>query len=200
MFERFLNVFIRRFCHAKMPDSYSDLFSLQTTDLTLKDPLLCSFVQFELRTSKTYWIRQNFAQSQTDVQNLENILRILFWLSWFFNLNFLALWEFSGFFYCSKWSPPLQFFWYFATKWMLLNPKKYPLLLFSHYATFSERKDFFLFPVGEKVAPEFYRACKAPFGCLETVSWAFHKHVLGIFKKLFAFCASLIAPTVDVII
>ena len=50
-------------------------------DLTLKGPLFCSFVQLELRMSKTYWIRQNIVQNKTDVQNLENIRRILAFLA-----------------------------------------------------------------------------------------------------------------------
>ena len=49
---------------------------LLTTYLTLKGPLICSFVQLELRISKTYWILQNLVQNKTDVQNLENILGI----------------------------------------------------------------------------------------------------------------------------
>ena len=73
------------FCEAKMPDSYSDPFFLQTTYLTQKVPLFCSFVKLELRISKTYWIRQNLVQNRTEVvQNLKNKLRIRLWLSWCF--------------------------------------------------------------------------------------------------------------------
>ena len=43
-----------------------------------------------------------------------------------------------------------------------------------------------------------YRAWKAPFGCVEAVFKAFHKYILGIFKKLCAFWALDVAPTLDV--
>ena len=38
--------------------------------------IFCSFVQLELRMSKTYWKRQNLVQNETDVQNFENVLII----------------------------------------------------------------------------------------------------------------------------
>ena len=43
-----------------------------------------------------------------------------------------------------------------------------------------------------------YRAWKAHFGCLESVSKAFHEYVLSIFRKLYASWALDIAPTLDV--
>ena len=59
--------------------------------------------------------------------------------------------------------------------------------------------NFFLFPVESgKVIFQSYRACKAHFGCLESVFKAFHEYILGIFRKLWAFWALDIAPTLDV--
>ena len=58
---------------------------------------------------------------------------------------------------------------------------------------------FFLFPVESgKVIFQSYRAWKAHFGCLESVFKAFHEYILGIFRKLWAFWALDIAPTLDV--
>ena len=124
---------------------------------------------------------------------------------------FSALCElFSKIFNVSKESP-LRIFWYFATDSMLMNPKGSPLFIFRHYATFSKfffkknfsRKifkkifKFFCFQSG-KVIFQSYRAWKAHFGCLESVFKAFHEYILGIFRKLCAFWALDIAPTLDV--
>ena len=110
----------------------------------------------------------------------------------------------------SQKSPPFGFFWYFATKSLLMNPKGSPLFFFWHYATFSKffsKKNFkkiskkfskfFCFQSG-KVIFQSYRAWKAHFGCLESVFKAFHEYILGIFRKLCAFWALDIAPTLDV--
>ena len=51
---------------------------------------LFSFVQLELRMSKTYWKRQNLILNKTGVQKLENILRIpTLAILVFFSENFL---------------------------------------------------------------------------------------------------------------
>ena len=91
-----------------------------------------------------------------------------------------------------------------------MNPKGSPLFIFRHYATFSKfsKKNFqkkiskkfsifFCFQSG-KVIFQSYRAWKAHFGCLESVFKAFHEYILGIFRKLWAFWALDIAPTLDV--
>ena len=94
---------------------------------------------------------------------------------------------------------------------MLINPKGSPLLIFRHYAAFSKIffkktfskkifkkfSNFFCFQSG-KVIFQSYRAWKAHFGCLESVFKAFHDYILGIFRKLCAFWALDIAPTLDV--
>ena len=41
----------------------------------------------------------------------------------------------------SQKSPPFEFFWYFATDYMLIKPKGSPFYIFRHYATFSESKN-----------------------------------------------------------
>ena len=82
------------------------LFYFFPPDLTLKGPLFCSFVQLELRMSKTYWIRQNLVQNKTDVQNLENIRRILVFLTSIFS----ALWDFYSKLFWLHQSAPFIFF------------------------------------------------------------------------------------------
>ena len=91
-----------------------------------------------------------------------------------------------------------------------MNPKGSPLFIFRHYATFSKFFSkkiqnffskkisiFFCFQSG-KVIFQSYRAWKAHFGCIESVFKAFHEYILGIFRKLCAFWALDIAPTLDV--
>ena len=92
-----------------------------------------------------------------------------------------------------------------------MNPKGSPLFIFRHYATFSKFfskkiskknfqknfQNFFCFQSG-KVIFQSYRAWKAHFGCLESVFKTFHEYILGIFRKLWAFWALDIAPTLDV--
>ena len=109
---------------------------------------------------------------------------------------------FRKFFKVSKESP-LQVFWYFVTECMLMNPKGSTLFIFRHYATFSKfffKKifKFYFVPSRETVIFQSYRAWKAHFGCLESVFKAFHEYILGIFRKLWAFWALDIAPTLDV--
>ena len=87
---------------------------------------------------------------------------------------------------------------------MLMNPKGPPLFIFRHYATFSKffqkkfskKSQFFCSQSGKSF--QSYRAWKAHFGCLESVFKAFHEYVLSIFRKLCAFWALDIAPTLDV--
>ena len=95
---------------------------------------------------------------------------------------------------------------------MLMNPKGSPLFIFWHYVTFSKfffKKKFFQKKISKKFQKFFcfqsgkvifqsYRAWKAHFGCLEKVFKAFHEYILGIFRKLCAFWALDIAPTLDV--
>ena len=94
---------------------------------------------------------------------------------------------------------------------MLMNPKGSPLFIFRHYATFSKffskknfKKNFsknfqnFFCCKSGKVIFQSYRAWKGHFGCLESVFKAFHEYILGIFRKLCAFWALDIAPTLDV--
>ena len=113
---------------------------------------------------------------------------------------------FSKIFNVSKESP-LRMFWYFATESMLMNPKGSPRFIFRHYTTFSKFfskknfqknfQNFFCFQSG-KVIFQSYRAWKEHFVCLESVFKAFHEYILGIFRKLCAFWALDIAPTLDV--
>ena len=78
--------------------------------------------------SKTYWRRQNLVQNKTDVHNLEKILRIAFWLSWCFQLGFFRYLRLRKIFNCSKGFPSIS--WFFATKWILINFKGFPLYIF----------------------------------------------------------------------
>ena len=106
----------------------------------------------------------------------------------------------------SQKSPPFEFFLYFATECLSMNPKGSPLFIFRHYATFSKfffkKKIFKKFsnfvPSRETVIFQSYRAWEAHFGCLESVFKAFHEYVLSIFRKLCASWALDIAPTLDV--
>ena len=66
-----------------------------------------------------------------------------------------------------------------------MNPKGSPLFIFRHYTTFFERKKYevffqklFLLPIEEKVISQSYQACKAHYGCHETVFKAFHEYVI----------------------
>ena len=95
-------------------------------------------------------------------------------------------------------------YWYFETECMFINPKRSHFYIFRHYATISERKkntnpifskNFRFVSRWEKAVSESHQAWMAPFGCLETVFWAFHKYFLGIFQKLCAFWALDKAPT-----
>ena len=61
--------------------------------------------------------------------------------------------------------------------------QRVPVLHFSALCNiFRKKKSIFnIFPVGEKMVSESYRAWKEPFGCLEIVFWAFHEYVLDMF-------------------
>ena len=91
------------------------------------------FVQLELRMSKPYWKRQNLVQNKTNVQKLENILRIPFGYLDVFNLDFFGTMRlfFRKFFDYTKGSYVFpSFFCNFAIEWMLKYLKGSPLYIF----------------------------------------------------------------------
>ena len=116
----------------KMPDSYSDVFFLPTTDLTRKGPLFTE-------TSET-------TKAKSGQRKLSAMGPSSFFLLFQRNLQSQTRLK----------RPPSRVFWYFATKCMVINPKWSPLL---HFLALCERKQlkffsknvFFLFPIGEKV-------------------------------------------------
>ena len=95
-----------------------------------------------------------------------------------------------------------------------MNPKGSPLFIFWHYATFSKffqkkisKKKFsknfsnFFFAssrVGKSDFPVISSMKGTLWVSLESVFKAFHEYILGIFRKLWAFWALDIAPTLDV--
>ena len=99
-------------------------------------------------------------KNKTDVQNLENILRIPFGYLGVFHLDFFGttrlFWKFLD---CTK-ECPLHLFRHFATEWMLKNPKGSPVL---HFSALWHCTNFFKVSKG---SPSFFLFCN---------NWSFKK-------------------------